>query len=194
MSHTQARIRRIDFLNFKALARYSLILGEVNILVGPNNCGKSTIVGALRTLDAAVRFARTRPPTRVHLGEEGVIGYRIPRESVPISLENVQTDYNGDESLVTFHLSNGNALDLVFPSDGGCVLVPRPEGGMVTTTALFRRAFPIDLVIVPVLGPVEHNEQRRDRSTVVGGLSTHRASRHFRSYWHYNSDGFATFA
>lgn len=194
MSQTYARIRRIEFTNFKALARYSLSLGEVNILVGPNNSGKSTIIGALRTLDAAVRFARTRPPIRVYVGENVVIGYRIPNESVPISLENVQTDYNGAESQVTFHLSNGNVLVLVFPSDGGCVLVPHSESRLVTTTALFRREFPVNLVIVPVLGPVEHNEQRRERSTVVAGLSTHRASRHFRSYWHYNPDDFTAFA
>ena len=45
-----------------------------------------------------------------------------------------------------------------------------------------------------MLGPVEHNEQRRERSTVVAGLSTHRASRHFRSYWYYNPEGFEAFA
>jgi hypothetical protein len=95
--------------------------GGFAILVGPNNCGKSTIIGALRTLDAAVRFARTRPPARLHIGDESVIGYRIPNESVPISLENVQTDYNGAESRVTFRLSSGNALALVFPDDGGWV-------------------------------------------------------------------------
>lgn len=194
MSQETARIRRIEFSNFKALSNYSLVLGEVNILVGPNNSGKSTIIGALRTLDAAVRFARTRPPTRVYIGDDSVIGYRIPDESVPISLENVQTDYNGAEARVTFHLTNGNSLDLVFPEDGGCILVPRLETDIVTTTAAFRREFAINLVIVPVLGPVEHNERRRERGTVVAGLSTHRASRHFRSYWHYNPDGFETFA
>jgi energy-coupling factor transporter ATP-binding protein EcfA2 len=194
MSQSQVRIRRIEFSNFKALGSYSLRLGEINIMVGPNNCGKSTIVGALRTLDAAVKFARTRAPTRVHSGEATYIGYRIPEESVPISLENVQTDYNGEESRVTFHLSNGNLLALVFPVDGGCILAPLFAGGVVTTAAAFKREFPISLVIVPVLGPVEHREQRRERSTVVGGLSTHRASRHFRSYWHYNPEGFDAFA
>ena len=92
MSQLGVRIRRIEFSNFKAFGGFSLSLGEVNILVGPNNSGKSTIVGALRTLEAAVRFSRTRPPTRVHIGDTAQIGYRIPEESVPISLENVQTD------------------------------------------------------------------------------------------------------
>jgi energy-coupling factor transporter ATP-binding protein EcfA2 len=194
MSQSRARIRRIEFSNFKALGDYSLTLGEVNILVGPNNSGKSTIIGALRTLDAAMRFARTRAPSRVHVEDTVVIGYRVPEESVPISLENVQTDYNGAESRVTFWLTNGSALDLVFPSDGGCILVPRLDSGVVTSAANFKREFPISLVIVPVLGPVEHKEHRRERSTVVAGLSTHRASRHFRSYWHYNPEGFEGFA
>ena len=57
----RVRIRRVEFSNFKALGSYSLTVGEINILVGPNNSGKSTIIGALRTLDAAMRFARTRP-------------------------------------------------------------------------------------------------------------------------------------
>ena len=194
MSQSRTRIRRIEFSNFKALSSYSLTLGEVNVLVGPNNSGKSTVIGALRTLDAAVRLARTRAPTRVYIGESTVIGYRIPQESVPISLENVQTNYNGNESRVTVHISNGNSLALVFPNDGGCVLVPQVNGSVVTSAANFKREFPVTLVIVPVLGPLEHNEVRRERSTVVAGLSTHRASRHFRSYWHYHPEGFEEFS
>ncbi len=123
MAQVQVRIRRMEFSNFKALKSYSLSLQEVNILVGPNNSGKSTIIGALRTLDAAVRAALSRAPTRIFIGDKMVVGYRIPDESVPISLENVQTDYNGAESRVTFYLSNGNSLVLIFPDDGGCTLV-----------------------------------------------------------------------
>ncbi|MDR7224366.1 AAA family ATPase [Aminobacter aminovorans] len=189
-----ARIRRIEFANFKALSRYSLNLSEINILVGPNNSGKSTAIGALRTLDAAIRFARSRPPTRVYIGETAHIGYRIPNESVPISLENVHSEYDNVESRVTFVLSNNNSLHLVFPEDGGCVLLPDADGKLINSAALFKREFPISLVIVPVLGPVEHREKRRERETIVSGLATHRASRHFRNYWYYFPDGFSDFS
>jgi hypothetical protein len=106
----------------------------------------------------------------------------------------VQTDYNGAEARVTFQLNNDNTISLIFPESGGCILVPALSSGALTSAAVFKREFPISLVIVPVLGPVEHNEQRRERSTVVSGLSTHRASRHFRSYWHYDPEGFEAFA
>jgi predicted ATPase len=62
MPQVRPRIRRIEFSNFKAFKDYSVSLTDMNILVGPNNSGKSTIIGALRTLDAALRFARARAP------------------------------------------------------------------------------------------------------------------------------------
>ena len=67
------------------------------------------------------------------------------------------------------------------------------QGADVMTAAAFKRNFP-SLTVVPVLGPVEHRESRRERETVVAGLSTHRASRHFRSYWYYFRDRFEEFS
>ncbi len=194
MSDAIVRISRITFRNFKALADFSLWLRDVNLLVGPNNCGKSTIISALRVLDNGIRFARTRAPTQVFIGEESEIGYRLPEDSIPISLENIHTNYDTTESRVTFHLSNHNRLHLIFPADGGCILLPEVPNYPVLTAALFKRHFPLALIVVPVLGPLEHRETRREKSTVVAALSSHRASRHFRSYWHYFADGFDQFA
>jgi predicted ATPase len=190
----QIKISAVTFENFKAFDHFALSLEDINILVGPNNAGKSTIIGGFRALDSAIRFARSRPPNRVFFGSGYQIGFRIPEDSLPISLENVHTNYNSEESKITFRLSNGNKLNLIFPEDGGCVLVPEAQDTLVTTTADFKRCFPINLTVVPVLGPVEHRELRRERSTVVAGLSTHRASRHFRSYWYYFAEEFSSFS
>src|SRR5262249_36062523 len=151
-------------------------------------------IGAFRALDSAIKIARSRPPARVFFGDSSEIGYRVPEASMPISLENVHTNYNSSESKITFRFSNRNLLRLIFPEDGGCILLPYADGSTITTTAQFKRHFPVSLTIVPVLGPVEHREIRREKDTVVAGLSTHRACRHFRSYWHYFTDGFPKFS
>ena len=166
----------------------------MNVLVGPNNSGKSTVIGALRVLGSGLRIARSRSPERIALESRIGPGYRIPEDSLPISLENVHTDYADIESGVTFTLSNRNKLNLVFPREGGCVLLPDVQDVYITSAAAFKKHFPIELTVVPVLGPVEHREQRREKSTVVAGLATHRASRHFRSYWYYFDEGFKNFA
>jgi hypothetical protein len=188
------RIASVQFSQFKALARYSISLERLNILVGPNNSGKSTVIGAFRALAQGLRVANSKSPTRVDLSSGHRIGYRLNESTLPISLENVHTDYSSTDSSVTFSLSNRNRLHLVFPRDQGCFLIPEVPGETIRTVGHFKKQFPLSLTVVPVLGPVEHREQRREKDTVLGGLSTHRAARHFRSYWHYFGETFDEFA
>src|SRR5947209_5530444 len=110
-------ITSIQFSNFKAFRRFSVRLERMNILVGPNNAGKSTIISALRVLAAGLSVAWTRRPilTNKYRDESHSYAYAIPPESIPISLENVQTDYHMEEECsVTFQLSNGAKLILLF--------------------------------------------------------------------------------
>jgi predicted ATPase len=55
---------RVDFSRFKAFDRFSIQLRHFNILVGPNNSGKSTILAAFRILAAAMRKATSVAPKR----------------------------------------------------------------------------------------------------------------------------------
>ncbi len=189
----QATITSIRFHNFKALRSFSLSLRNVNVMVGPNNCGKSTILGACRILASAIRSARAKSPQWLVLPESDGYGYRIPHESIPTSIENVHTDYEDVVSTVVFRISNGNTLKLLFTTDRECFLIPTSPKG-VRSPSDFRREFPLTIGVVPVLGPLEHNEQIVEEATVSRALQTHRASRHFRNYWKYFPDGFDSFA
>jgi predicted ATPase len=190
----RVRVTSVEFDNFKAFRRFTLGIQQVNILVGPNNSGKSTILGSFRVLAEGLRRGRARSPERVTVRGRAMPGYSIPREGIPISLENVHTDYSDEDSSVTFKLSNGNTVELYFPREGGCYLIPPTESGYVRSKSDFKREVPVTLVTVPVLGPVEHEEPIVEPETVRLGLNTHRASRHFRNYWHLNQDGFDEFA
>lgn len=186
-----ATIEEIRFRHFKAFPDFVVPLNETNILVGPNNSGKSTVVGALRALAAGLQTARSHKPDPLKPYEPG---YRVPEEGIPISLENAKTDFEPTgEAHVRFTLSNGNHLTLRFPDDGGCLLIPEIDGPPVIDAADFKRAFPVSVAHVPVLGPVEHDEPLVQRATVLRGLSTHRASRQFRSYWWYERERFDAF-
>lgn len=166
----------------------------MNVLVGPNNSGKSTVLAAFRVLAEALNRPRSRNPERIRVSSGTRLGYSIPSESLPISTENVHTDYAQRESRINFRLSNGNSLELHFPSDGGCILIPDTAGRVIRSVGDFKRAFPISIAVVPELGPVEHDEPLLERETVRRGLATHRAARHFRNYWWHFSEGFDEFA
>jgi hypothetical protein len=160
------RVTSVAFSHYKALSNFSLSLDEINVLTGPNNCGKSTIVGAFRALAVALRVARARNPERVRVGDERPLGYHIKESLLPISLENVRTNYAETEARVTFRFSNQAKLHLVFPEGQGCVLLPDVPSASVTSTTLFKRYFALELAVVPVLGPVEHRERLLERATV----------------------------
>jgi energy-coupling factor transporter ATP-binding protein EcfA2 len=188
------RVVSVEFRNYKALSHYSVRLQRTNILVGPNNCGKSTVVGAFKALSAALRSAKGKSPV-VIMGREGrQYGYWVSAESLPISIENIHSDYAEADTTITFEFSNRNSLMLYFPKDGRCALLAETHSVPLLNAAAFRKAFPFAVSMVPVLGPVEHRESLLAIETVQRDLMTHRASRHFRNYWYHFPEGFDEFA
>ncbi|OAH98910.1 ATP-dependent nuclease [Methylomonas methanica] len=192
---SNVRISSVKFTNFKALKNYSVSLDDANILVGPNNAGKSTIISAFRILDVAIKKARRLKPERVATSSGKIgFGHKIPEQQISVSLENVATDYNDEDSRIEFKLTNKNKLILYFPNGGGCTLHWETEHGVVTTPTSFKSAFPISVQVVPVLGPLEHQEAYVNEDTVKNSLNTHRACRHFRNYWYYYNEGWDEFS
>lgn len=189
-----AEITSVEFKEYKALKNFSLRLGARNVLVGPNNCGKSTIIGAFRVLAEGLRMARSKSPERIVIDDSVIRGYRIPKESIAISTENVHTDYRDTDSTVIFRVSNGNQLRLLFPERGGCILVPETNRTPILSPKSFNSEFPLNISVVPVLGPLEQDEPRVEPATVQRNLHTTRASRHFRNYWFYRPEEFDRFS
>ena len=184
----------VKFSGYKALKNLSLRLDSLSVLVGPNNCGKSTVIGAFRALEVAMRRARARKAEPYDGPGHLRRGWHIAPDTLPISLENVHSDLEQARSTVLFRMSNKNQLLLDFPKDGGCFLFADTPGRLVVTPTQFRSAFPITIGVIPVLGPVEHEEVAVKEDTVRRNLSTHRAARHFRNYWMRNLDDFKEFA
>lgn len=189
------RIKRIEFQHFKALRRFTLNVEHMNVLTGANNAGKSTVISALRVLAVAHRQVWNKRPERLSTPIGRRYGFVITESLLPISLENVATDYDDSQtSRVTFILSNGCSLILFMHPEEGCRLVPESPDVEIDSSARFKANFPLSLAIVPVLGPVEHEEMVVEELTVNRAASPPRAARHFRNYWYYNPEGFADFA
>ena len=133
---------RVDFSRFKAFDRFSIQLRHFNILVGPNNSDKSTILAAFRILAAAMRKATTRRPETVRGPQGHTSGYVIDLNSISVVEENIFYNYDDSEAAtVKFTLSNGNALLLYFPEQGACYLIPDAQGRAITSTASFKSQF-----------------------------------------------------
>jgi len=77
------RFTSVSFRNYKALRQYSVSLRGFNVLVGPNNSGKSTILGAFRILSEGIRKALARNAELINLRGEETWGYRVPLDDLP---------------------------------------------------------------------------------------------------------------
>lgn len=195
-TETIARVNfsAVRFRNFKAFSSFSLSLRSFNVMVGPNNCGKSTVIGAFRILSEGIRRARARKPELLHVGDSAVWGYRVPLADLPIATENVFHNYaDATPATVQFELTNGNELILHFPAVSDCYMTCVTTGKSPRTPTEFMRDFGVTIGFVPVLGPVEHNEECYKEEAARLALLSHRASRNFRNIWHHFPEGFDTF-
>ena len=180
----------VRFSKYKAFRNFSVSLQRFNVLVGPNNSGKSTILGAFRILSEGIRRARARRPTLFNIHGATTSGYRLELGNLPVSTENVFTDYDdSNPATVTFRLSNRNTLKLIFSEVGFCIMTCESESGTVRSPNDFKKHYPITVGHVPVLGPVEHIEKFYQQEAARLAFLTHGVSRNFRNIWfHYNED------
>lgn len=187
-------ITSVKFTNYKAFANYSVSFREINIMVGPNNSGKSTVISAFRILEIGLRIAGSKRAILVpsYLGTQ-TYGHYIPEKSLPITLENIHNDYSNEASKIEFRFSNKNRIILFFPADGGCILNWDTTGARIETPSSFKKEFPFKIQVVPVLGPLEQEEKIVADETIRRSFGTPRASRHFRNYWYKNPEGFDDF-
>jgi AAA domain, putative AbiEii toxin, Type IV TA system len=177
-------ITALQITNFRKFPAFSLRLRKGNILVGPNNAGKSSVLDAFRLLEACYRHAKTRNPRLIQISDGNVFqGYEIPDSVMPFSLANATHNYSDGDAILDFeHDTKAHAIIRVHPERQTLFYIDFP-GGRLTTSSKFRKAFPIDLVIIPTLAPLEADELLVQPATVQRNATTRLASRHLRNFW-----------
>ena len=184
----------VKFKNFKSLKDYTVRLKPINVLVGPNNAGKSAILDAFRAMAAAHKYASRRAQTPISVSGTTVFGYDVPVSNFPISLANIHSDYQTDqETSATFTFDNGNKLQLRFYDNTRCIMTISEASQRTSNTAQFRKQFPLSLYCFPTLGPLEEEEQLLTDDYVRQSQDTRRAHRMFRNIWYRRPDQFPMF-
>lgn len=189
-----SRYVRVDFRRFKAFESFTLHLRAFNILAGPNNSGKSTVLAAFRILAAGMRRAQAKRSQIVPTPNGRGTGYPVELGTISVAEENLFFNYDDSEpASVRFVLSNRNELTLYFPEQGSCYLLPDAQGRRVDSPSTFRSAFNSNIGFVPILGPVEHNEPLFEKDAARRALFSYRAARNFRNIWYHFPERFDEF-
>jgi AAA ATPase domain len=102
-----ALISRMQMTNYKGFERFSLRLAnQASILVGPNNAGKSTAIGALRLGAQLIAHAKLRKPEFVRMDtvrNRSIHAYRLASAASTFIDENVAYEFRDLEARVEIH-------------------------------------------------------------------------------------------
>lgn len=184
-------ITSIRYSNYKSFKQFSVTLSDFNILVGPNNAGKSTVIGSLKILSEGIRKAKSRKPILIQDPKNNQIyGYEIDLSQVPVATENVFHNYDDSEpAIIRFSLSDGAYLQVFFTSKSTCYFNYESDKHIIRSPKEFLEFVNLEIGYVPILGPVDHSEKLYQKEAARLALLTHTASRNFRNIWyHYNED------
>ena len=184
------RYTKVAFKRFKAFEAFTLHLRHINIMVGPNNAGKSTVLAAFRILAEGIRKANARKAELVE-GLDGLrFGYSVDLKALSVGDENIFFNYHESKrASVTFSLTGGKRLVLYFPETEKCHLFVDDPKKQVRSPSQFRSSFNCPIGFVPILGPVEQDERLYEKETARLALFNYRAARNFRNIWlHYPRD------
>jgi hypothetical protein len=182
------KIVSIKFKDFKRLGNFTVTAGPGNIFVGPNNSGKSSILDAFRLLDACLRHTRTVRPHLISNDLGAFDGHNIPDSVLPFHLSNSVTNYGDNGARIAFTHENGTTAYIDIDPSLSVQFFVDANGRRLQTSAKIREAFPIDLVIVPTLSPLESDEILVQPETVRRNRNTRLAARTFRNIWHLEDD------
>lgn len=189
-------VRSVRFRNFKGLRDYRVTLKRMNVLVGPNNAGKSSVLDAFRLLGAAVCHARRRNPTNLMVDRGAVFGWEVPPTTLPIPLVNAHSDADDEASqgtAISFGMADGSTFELLVRDGSRCLLTVEVDGPRISSAQQFRARYPIEVLDFPTLGPLEVEEDWLTDEYVERHRTGRRSNRMFRNIWHRQPELFARF-
>jgi len=183
MKGSTPNIQRIRLLNYKAFADFSASFGHVALLVGPNSAGKSTVIEALRGASAMLRHARHfRATSLIDHGNEQHWVHPFRFGQLAIEADNLRHEFRSVDSSLKVSFAGGASLEALWPKDeaGGFFLLRRMGSAQTRYPEDVRQSFP-QIGLVPLLTPLDRNEELLNPNWVLKNIDGRLSSRHFRN-------------
>ena len=183
------KIKSLEFRDYKSFPRFTISAQTKNILVGPNNAGKSTSLDALRIAFDALRYSKRRTATLKSQGTDGVCStYRVPQSVVQMDLRYCVHNFQDIEAKIEISASNGNRFVMKLHPDDDLECYLASDVPAQKSSQFLKSQFPLEIVVVPTLSPLEQNEEMVQVETIEKNRWGRLASRNFRNYWIHRTD------
>ena len=190
----QLTLKSIKLVNYKGFSNHTVHFRGSNVLVGANNAGKSTALGALRLVVALLPLARrTNPPAVGEADGRTYRGWPITGAAIDasgFSAENLRHDFRPLETRIEVRCSSGVTLGIAWPevvdpdepAPGGMFYI-LPGDNAESPRQCARELVP-EIGSVPTLTPLDDRESAVSAETLRRHQGGRRSSRYFRNTLH----------
>ena len=178
-------IKSLTLTNYRCFKKHEVTFRDMNIIVGANNAGKSTLVESMRLLSLVVNkhqgLSYNRPPSWTDLSAR-FAGVSPALGDIDLRGGSVFYRYGDPPAVISAEFPNGNSVEVyVGPKNQAFGLIRDSRGRIVDSKS---RARDIDLpriAILPQIGPLLESEPFLSWEHVSRSMETGLASRHFRN-------------
>lgn len=182
-------LESLQLQNYRCFDHHEISFRRLNVIVGANNAGKSTLVEALRVLSVVVArypsLAYNRPPEWTSLSAR-YLGVSPAMQGVDLRGGSVFHRYGEPPAILRARFVNGESIDLyVGPENQVFAVLFDATGATIASKAEARRTHIPPITILPQIGPLLENESLLSEDHVLRSLDSGLASRHFRNQMHY---------
>lgn len=181
-----AVLSTLDIRNFRRFDRYALGFSARNLLVGPNNAGKSTLIEALRLVSVVVnRFGALN----YEMTPDWLDGIESSRGVMP-SLRGLDFDlgretfhqYADPPAVITAGFTGGSTVTVYLGPESDVFAVVRDDSGSAIATKGQARHFDQPkIAIQPQVGPLARLERPLADQYIRRSLDSTLAPSHFRN-------------
>lgn len=191
-------LESITLQNFRCFDEHNVHFSGLNVVVGANNAGKSTLVEAIRLLSLVVNRYRglpyQRPPDWTDLPSRS-IGVSPAMGNIDLRGGSVFHRYGDPPGRISARFRNGTLVDVCVGCDNKIFgVIHDSTGNVVSDKSQARRVIIPEIAILPQIGPLIDEERLLMRMYVSQSIDTSLASRHFRNQmFHFKQEYFATF-
>lgn len=175
-------ITSLKLHRYKGFRDFSVTFKAKSLLLGPNNAGKSTIIGAIRLANEAAKFTtRNGASDRFRNGERTIHGHHILKlRTQSFSLENLRHEFEDEITYLSLRYDTGGVIHLVWPVDAPAFFWLEHEGQSVFTAAAAKLLIsPIG--VAPTLTPLDRDEKQLSPEHLRSNIETKLSSRHLRN-------------
>ncbi|TQM83725.1 putative AbiEii toxin of type IV toxin-antitoxin system [Saccharothrix saharensis] len=177
-------ISRLRLVHYKGFNDFTLSLKGSSVIVGPNNAGKTTIIGAVRLCAYLINQAHSRKPDVLVFDEtrdRKIPGFTLALPESQFTQENIRHEFRETETRLELEFTNRAKLFAVWPvEDDAYFYLEQLEGMPVRDKNAARQHFG-SIGVVPTISPVEHREVVLTYKHVKENYNTRLVSRHFRN-------------